>query len=145
MRLASLATLPLLIAGLAGCCSVPAVTPAPDDLLPAVAYQASTGTTAQDAGILDYAMVVPENAAYLPWKMVAGLGKGIVDGGAAGFEPHRLPILGLLFLPVNVAVGGVTGLVAGTVAEPGFVGPRASFGRTMGLPLQRRTPLWWLP
>lgn len=125
--------------GLGACRSpAPVLSAAP---LPSMAMQAP----ASDVGALDYAMVVPENVAYVPWKIVGGFGKGLVDGGAAGFTPQRLPLLGLLFLPVNVTVGGVTGLVAGTVSEPAFVGPRDNFGRTMGLPVQRPTPIWWLP
>ena len=60
-------------------------------------------------GAGDYAMVVPENLVWWPWKIIGGTGKGLVDGVSAGFTPERLPILGLLFSPVNAVLGTVTG------------------------------------
>ena len=96
-------------------------------------------------GALAYAATVPENALWWPWKIVGGTGKGLVDGVVAGFGPERLPILGLVFSPVNAAVGTVTGLVTGTLSQPGWIGPREDFGKTMALPMKRPTPIWWLP
>lgn len=96
-------------------------------------------------GALDYIATVPENVLWWPWKIVGGTGKGFVDGIAGGFGPDRLPILGLLFSPVNAAVGTATGLVTGTLSAPGLIGPRDNFGKTMSLPMERPTPIWWLP
>ncbi len=96
-------------------------------------------------GVLDYLSTVPENAIWWPWKIVGGTVKGFVDGIAGGFTPDRLPILGLLFSPVNAAVGTLTGFTIGTLSAPGLIGPRDNFSKTMSVPMARPTPIWWLP
>lgn len=96
-----------------------------------------------EPGVLDYAMVPVENVVYLPWKLIGGAGKGVADGVGAGFSKDRMPILGVLFLPLNVVAGFLTGAVEGVVDEPGFVGPRDSFGRAMAMPVKRSTTIWW--
>lgn len=93
----------------------------------------------------DYAMVVPENAVYLPWKVVGGGIKGVSDGVRAGFDKGRMPLLGLLFSPVNAAVGLVTGVVEGAFMSPAAVGPSDYFGRAMAAPTKRATSIWWYP
>jgi hypothetical protein len=99
----------------------------------------------KEPGVGDYALVLPQNLVWVPWKILAGTGKGIYDGVEAGFAADRVPILGLLFSPLNAVMGLVTGFGTGMFSEPGFIGPRTNFGRTMGLPTQRPTPIWWLP
>jgi len=148
--LALLPTLALLLA-FAGCATAPSARAADDASAPGVALQDDPigddepALSDKEPGFGDYALVVPKNVVWLPWKTLAGAGKGLVDGVSAGFEPQRVPLLGLLFSPVNAVVGLVTGLGTGMFGEPGFIGPRTNFGRAMGLPTQRPTPIWWLP
>lgn len=154
-RLLSLFPLLALVLLVTACASGPRAAPAEVDPallpVPGVALQDDGGAASESTArrreptFGDYALVVPENLVWVPWKILAGTGKGFADGIAAGFEPHREPILSLVMTPVNAVVGLVTGLVVGTVSEPGFMGPRTNFSRTMGLPLQRPTPIWWLP
>lgn len=96
-------------------------------------------------GAVDYAMVVPENVVYLPWKPVGGALKGASDGVMAGFDKGRMPLLGLLFSPVNLAVGFVTGVFEGAAGSPGVVGPSDDFGRAMSAPTKHTTSIWWYP
>ncbi len=152
-----LALLPLLVLLLAGCATAPAMPDHATDV-PGIVLQ-DDGTAAAEAeaeeraatrgrrgvGIGDYALTVPKNLVWWPWKIIGGGGRGFVDGIGAGFDDNRMPILGLLFSPVNAAIGLVTGLGVGVVSEPGVIGPRTPFGRTMGIPTQRPTPIWWLP
>ncbi len=152
-RLLALLFTPLLLLAFAGCATVPAEADrARDDVVPGVALQEEGGAgvdelerESKSSGFGDYALVVPKNIVWFPWKILGASGKGLVDGISAGFEPNRLPFLGLLFMPVNAAVGLLTGFGTGIVSEPGVIGPRTNFGRTMGLPTQRPTPIWWLP
>jgi len=149
-----LALLPLLVLLLAGCSSMPsAATDSYATDVPGVPLQdeervvEQTGSDSgpKSIGFGDYAMTVPKNIVWWPWKIIGGTGKGFVDGLGAGFDENRMPILGLLFAPVNAVIGTVTGLGVGTFSEPGVIGPRTNFGRTLGLPTQRPTPIWWLP
>jgi hypothetical protein len=105
------------------------------------------GTRADDEGpnAGDYAMVVPENAVYLPWKFIGGGIKGASDGVRAGFDKGRMPLLGLVFSPVNLVVGFLTGACEGSAMSPGVVGPSDYFGRAMSGPTKRATTIWWYP
>jgi hypothetical protein len=94
-------------------------------------------------GFFDYAMVPFENIVYVPWKFLGGGGKGVADGVTAGFAKDRMPILGVIFLPVNVIAGFVTGAVETVVMDPVFVGPRDSFGHAMAQPTRHATAIWW--
>ena len=92
-----------------------------------------------------YAMTVPENILWIPWKMIGGGVKGASDGVQAGFEKGRMPLFGVIFSPVNLVVGLATGVVEGLVMSPGLVGPDDDFGRAMSLPTKRSTSIWWYP
>lgn len=94
-------------------------------------------------GVVDYVMVVPENVVYLPWKMVGGAVKGASDGVSAGFDKGRMPILGVVATPVNLAAGFVTGFFEGLAMSPGVVGASDNFGRAMGGVMKRDTTVWW--
>ena len=150
-RLLALLPMLALLPAFAGCATAPPADHATDGTVPGVVLQDDpTGDeepalSSKEPGFGDYALVVPKNIVWLPWKTLAGAGKGLVDGISAGFEPERVPLLGLLFSPVNAVVGLGTGLGTGMFSEPGFIGPRTNFGRAMGLPTQRPTPIWWLP
>ncbi len=141
MATSSRAALATLLAGalLAGCASTGAPAPA------AQSGEGGFQSTRPEAGFGDYALVVPKNLVWWPWKIIGGTAKGTVDGIGAGFEEDRMPVLGLVFLPVNAVVGLLTGFGTGVVSEPGAIGPYTNFGSTMGLPMQRPTPIWWLP
>lgn len=96
-------------------------------------------------GVGAYAAVVPENIVWIPWKMIGGAFKGAGDGVGAGFAKGRLPALGVLFSPINLVTGFVTGFAEGAVMSPGVIGPSDNFGRTMALPGKRVTSVWWYP
>ena len=96
-------------------------------------------------GVGAYAAVVPENIVWIPWKMIGGAFKGAGDGVGAGFAKGRLPALGVLFSPINLVTGFVTGFAEGAVMSPGVIGPSDNFGRTMALPTKRVTSVWWYP
>jgi hypothetical protein len=154
-----LALLPLLVLLLAGCATAPATADNAVEI-PGVGLQDEEPAAPLAAeepeereqrsgrpgvGFGDYAMTVPKNLVWWPWKILGGGGRGFVDGAGAGFDDNRMPILGLVLLPVNAAIGLVTGLGVGVVSEPGVIGPRTPFSRTMGIPTKRPTPIWWLP
>ena len=92
---------------------------------------------------LDYAMVVPENVVWVPWKLIGTAGKGASDGVMAGFGRDGMPILGVIFAPVNLVAGLVTGLVEGAVLSPGLIGPTDRFGKAMAAPTKHDTTIWW--
>jgi hypothetical protein len=94
-------------------------------------------------GAFDYVMTPFENIVYLPWKLLGGAGKGVADGVSAGFGKDRMPILGLVFSPLNAVAGLVTGAVEGVALSPGVVGPSDDFSRAMGQPLRHPTSIWW--
>ena len=94
-------------------------------------------------GAVDYVMVVPENVVWLPWKLIGTAGKGAVDGASAGFGRPGMPILGVIFAPVNIVAGFVTGLAEGAVMSPGVVGPSDKFGKAMAAPTKHDTSIWW--
>jgi hypothetical protein len=94
-------------------------------------------------GAVDYVMTPFENIVYLPWKLIGGAGKGAADGVSAGFAKDRMPIMGLLFSPLNAAAGLVTGAVEGVSLSPVVVGPSDDFSRAMGQPLRHPTSIWW--
>jgi len=101
-----------------------------------------------EPGFVDYAATPFENIVYLPWKVIGGAIKGSVDGVSAGFgkDPsgnQRMPAIGLLFSPVNLVFGFVTGALEGAVIDPGVVGPTDSFGHAMDRPLRHPTSIWW--
>ena len=92
-----------------------------------------------------YALAVPKNVLWLPWKMVGGALKGASDGVQAGFERDRQPLLGVVFSPVNLVAGFATGLVGGTTMGPFLVGPDDNYGRVMSSPISNYTDIWWYP
>jgi len=92
-----------------------------------------------------YALAVPANILWIPWKIIGGGVKGASDGVYAGFDKGRLPLFGTIFSPVNLVVGLGTGAVEGLVMSPGLVGPDDDFGRAMSLPTKRSTSIWWYP
>ena len=92
-----------------------------------------------------YVLAVPENIVWIPWKMIGGAFKGAGDGVGAGFAKGRLPALGVLFSPINLVTGFVTGFAEGAFMSPGVIGPSDNFGRTMALPTKRVTSVWWYP
>lgn len=92
---------------------------------------------------LNWVAVPFENIVYLPWKVVGGLFKGASDGVSAGFAKDRMPIMGVIFSPVNLIIGGVTGAVEGAVGSPGVIGPSDSFGHAMSQPTKHATSIWW--
>lgn len=94
-------------------------------------------------GAMDYVMTPFENIVYLPWKLLGGAGKGVADGVSAGFAKDRMPIMGLVFSPINAVAGFVTGAVEGVALSPGVVGPSDDFSRAMGQPLRHPTSVWW--
>jgi hypothetical protein len=94
-------------------------------------------------GALDYVAAPFENLVWIPWKVVGTSLKGATDGVAAGFAADRMPMLGLLFSPVNAVAGLVTGLAEGVAMSPMLVGPEDAFGRVMGKPMQNPTLIWW--
>jgi hypothetical protein len=109
---------------------------------------AETKSGSSGPGFWDYAAAPFENIVYLPWKVVGGAIKGSVDGVSAGFgkDPsgnQRMPAIGLLFSPLNLVVGLLTGAVEGAVIDPGIVGVNDSFGHAMNQPLRHPTPIWW--
>jgi hypothetical protein len=93
----------------------------------------------------EYALTVPQNIVYLPWKLIGGGVKGASDGVQAGFDKGRMPLFGLLFSPVNLVTGFVTGAGEGLVMPPAVVGPDDDFGRAMAGPTDRDTTIWWYP
>ncbi len=114
---------------------------APSDVSPS-GGDGGSGTAAKVGNAV---MTVPENVAWIPWKMIGGAGKGASDGVHAGFDKDRMPAMGLLFSPINLAMGLVTGLVEGAAMSPMLIGPEDSFGRTMASPTKRQTNVWWYP
>jgi hypothetical protein len=92
-----------------------------------------------------YALAVPQNVLWVPWKIVGGGLKGAQDGVVAGFDKGRMPLLGILFSPINAVTGLATGLVEGAAMSPALVGPDDSYGRVMSSPLSRTTYVWWYP
>lgn len=96
-------------------------------------------------GVGAYALTVPKNVVWWPWKAIGGAGKGAFDGVFAGFDKGRMPLAGLIFSPVNLVAGFVTGLVEGIAMPPGVIGPTQNFGKTMASPTRRTTTIWWYP
>ena len=94
-------------------------------------------------GVVDYAMTPIENIVYLPWKLLGGAGKGVADGVSAGFAKDRMPIMGLVFSPINAVAGLLTGAAEGVALSPGVVGPSDDFGRAMSGPMRHPTSIWW--
>lgn len=122
-------------------CATPRPAPAPQsddvDLGP---EPRSGSAEASPAGWL---WAAPANLVYWPWRNVGQLGRGMYDGGAAGFTGDKYPIFGLVFLPVNMAVGGVTGFFQGFGVDPGAITPETDFGHAMGRPLKSPVSIWW--
>jgi hypothetical protein len=106
--------------------------------------ESPTGTEpAKGPGFLDYVAVPFENIVYIPWKLIGGGAKGVSDGVSAGFAKDRMPILGVVFLPVNAIAGFATGAVETVAMSPVFVGPGDSFGHAMAQPTRHATAIWW--
>ncbi len=103
----------------------------------------ATGKSTGLARVGGYALAVPENVIWIPWKLIGTAGKGLADGVGAGFREGRMPAYGVLFLPINAAAGLVTGLVEGAAMPPMLVGPDDNFGRTLGKPPAHATSVWW--
>jgi len=104
---------------------------------------APSESSSRGPGTMDYIAVPFENIVYIPWKFIGGGGKGASDGVAAGFSKDRMPILGVIFSPVNLVVGFLTGAVETVVTDPLFVGPSDSFGHAMAQPTRHATAIWW--
>jgi hypothetical protein len=101
-----------------------------------------------EPGALDYVALPFENVVYLPWKFVGGALKGAADGVGSGFAKdnagnQKMPILGILFSPVNLVLGFLTGAAEGLALPPGVIGPTDDFGRAMGGPMRHPTSIWW--
>jgi hypothetical protein len=90
-----------------------------------------------------YVLAVPANVLWVPWKIVGTGLKGIPDGVSAGFAKDRMPVLGLLFSPLNAVGGLLTGMAEGVAMSPALYGPDHDFGRVMGQPMRHRTTIWW--
>ena len=112
---------------------------------PKIKFEEGSGKSAGRAapGVIDYAMTPFENIVYLPWKLLGGGGKGVADGVSAGFAKDRMPILGLVFSPINAVAGLLTGAAEGVALSPGVVGPSDDFGRAMAQPMRHPTSIWW--
>lgn len=90
------------------------------------------------------AATVPANIVWIPWKIVGSGLKGASDGVHAGFDKGRgMPLLAVLFSPVNLAAGLVTGIFEGAAMPPLLIGPDDNFGRTFSSPTSRATTIWW--
>ena len=143
MKLKNALVLASLTAALSlGACASPraAANPAPqDDVDLGAPPRANSG----DPSPANWVWAAPANVVYWPWRNVGQLGRGLYDGGASGFTGNKYPILGLVFLPVNMAVGGLTGFVQGFGLEPGAITPETHFGHAMGRPLASPVSIWW--
>lgn len=95
--------------------------------------------------VAGYALAVPENVLWVPWKMVGGAVKGASDGVMAGFDKGRMPLAGVVFSPLNLVTGFVTGFVEGLTMPPMLVGPDDSYSKVMASPTKRTTTIWWYP
>lgn len=89
-----------------------------------------------------WAALVPGNIVWWPWKAIGRGGRGIVDGSAEGFD-HGMPILGVIFLPLNAITGFVTGLAEGAWMGPGIITPDHDYGREMAKPIRLPVTVWW--
>lgn len=92
-----------------------------------------------------YVLAVPENIVWIPWKMVGGGLKGASAGVQTGFTKGDMPALGLLFSPLNLVLGFVSGFVEGAAMSPALIGPSDNFGRVMESPTKRSMNIWWYP
>ncbi len=95
------------------------------------------------ASAFAWALTPFENIVYLPWKLIGGGAKGGADGVRAGFDKDRMPAIGLLFSPVNLVVGFLTGAVETVASKPVLIGPDDSFGHAMAQPTKHATSIWW--
>jgi hypothetical protein len=108
----------------------------------------TSGPSSDDPGALSYVAAPFENVVYLPWKLVGGALKGAADGVGAGFAKDekggtKMPALGVVFAPINLVLGFVTGMFEGVALDPFLVGPSDDFGRAMGQPMRHPTTIWW--
>jgi hypothetical protein len=139
-----LAALALLTLGACASRAPAAADGPPPSAETAAADPAPSGpSTASQVG--GYALAVPENIVYVPWKMIGGGIKGASDGVRAGFDKGRMPLLGAIFSPVNLVTGFVTGFGEGFAMSPMLLGPSDRFGRAMAAPTKRATTIWWYP
>ncbi len=116
-----------------------------------IRFQEEAPPPAESSGgskALAWAATPFENIVYLPWKFVGGALKGVADGVSAGFGKDssgnpRMPIMGVLFSPVNAVLGLGTGAVEGLAIEPVLLGPDDGFGHAMSQPMRHPTSIWW--
>jgi hypothetical protein len=107
------------------------------------ASSAASEPASEGPSALAYAAVPFKNLVYIPWKLIGGGCKGASDGVQAGFAKDRMPILGVVFAPVNLVAGFLTGAVETVASSPVFVGPSDSFGHAMAQPTRHSTAIWW--
>jgi hypothetical protein len=108
-----------------------------------IRFQSEAPAPSTEPGVVDYVEAPFENVVWWPWKIIGTGLKGAVDGVSCGFRPGRMPAVGLIVSPINLVAGLVTGMVEGIAMSPLLVGPRDSFGHTMGLPMRHPTSIWW--
>src|SRR5437870_5160951 len=68
------------------------------------------GGSSGGSSVLGWVAAPFENIVYLPWKLIGGGIKGAADGVGAGFGKdktggQRMPVLGVLFSPLNLVAG----------------------------------------
>jgi hypothetical protein len=102
-----------------------------------------SGSSTNEPGVGAYIAAPFENVLYLPWKVIGSGIKGASDGVGAGFTKDRMPVYGIIFSPVNLVVGLLTGMGEGAVMKPGVVGPSDSFSHAMAQPPKHVTTIWW--
>lgn len=91
----------------------------------------------------EWAYTAPINLVYWPWKVIGRGGRGAADGVVAGFNEGRMPIFGLVFSPVNLVTGLLTGMAEGVVLSPGAVTPDRDIGRSFARPTADPINVWW--
>lgn len=104
---------------------------------------AGGGETSGGPSAISYVVAPLSNIIYIPWKLIGGGAKGASDGVSAGFSKDRMPILGVVFAPINLVVGFLTGAVETVALSPVFIGPGDSFGHAMAQPTRHATAIWW--
>jgi hypothetical protein len=156
MRIAVLLLIPLLALSAAACSTTPKENAAPKTSTyggegnPKIKFGEKSDTAGgqgegSDGGASAFAWALTpfENIVYLPWKLVGGGIKGGADGVRAGFDKDRMPAIGLLFSPVNLVVGFLTGAVETVASKPVLITPDDSFGHAMAQPTKHSTTIWW--
>ena len=103
----------------------------------------SEGESSGGSNVAGYVLAPFENVVYLPWKIIGSGVKGASDGVGSAFSRDRMPVLGILFSPVNAVAGFVTGAAEGIGIQPVLVGPQDDFSRAMAQPTRHATTIWW--